>query len=142
MSTVAPAALDMAQTFLKALEDHDLALVEPLLADDVTESLPLSNTGDPEPWLFFEGKEAVMGYLGQIVRDFSRVVMVDKEYSVTEDGGTVFVEAKGDLIYAETSAVYENVYVFKFVTRAGKIIRISEYANPIAYAKLVGFPIG
>lgn len=132
----------MAQTFLKALEDHDLALVEPLLADDVTESLPLSNTGDPEPWLFFEGKEAVMGYLGQIVRDFSRLVMVDKEYSVTEDGDTVFVEAKGDLIHAETSAAYENVYVFKFVTRAGKIIRISEYANPIAYAKLVGLPIG
>lgn len=142
MALTTPSALDMAQTFFKALEDHDLALVAPLLADDVTESIPLSNTGDPEPWMFFEGKEAVMGYLGTIVQNFSRSVLADKEYSVTEDGDTVFVEAKGDLIHAETGAVYENVYVFKFVTRVGKIVSIREYANPITAAKLFGMPIG
>jgi len=142
MSLSTPSALDMAQTFFTALEDHNLALVAPVLAEDVTESIPLSNTGSAEPWSYLEGKEAVMGYLGTIVQNFSRVVLADKEYSITEGGDTVFVEAKGDLIYAETGDAYNNVYVFKFVTRAGKIISISEYANPITLAKLFGMPIG
>lgn len=142
MSLSTPSALEMAKTFFTALEDHDLDIVAPLLADEVTETIPLSNTGTPQPWSFFDGKEAVLGYLATIVHNFSRVVLADREYSVTEDGDTVFVETKGDLIQAGTGAPYTNVYVFKFATHAGKIVKISEYANPIPVAKLFGMPVG
>ncbi len=134
--------LDSVKTFFDALEKHDVSLLTPLLADDIVETIPLSNTGASEPFATYEGKEAVVGYLGTIVQNFSRTVLVDKEFTVSEDGGKVFVESKGDLIQAGTEAPYENRYVFKFVFRNGLITHIREYANPITFAKLVGMPVG
>jgi ketosteroid isomerase-like protein len=37
---------------------------------------------------------------------------------------------------------YNNLYVFKFVVKDGKITGVDEYANPVTFAKLAGFPIG
>ncbi len=68
--------------------------------------------------------------------------MLDQQFYASDDGSTVFMEAKGDLMQGATSAPYNNVYIFKFVFEGGKVIHISEYANPVTYAKLMGLPLG
>ena len=51
-------------------------------------------------------------------------------------------EGKGDLVHAASGAPYKNLYVFKFGFRSNLIAQVSEYSNPVIYAKLVGAPIG
>ena len=127
------------ETFFIALEQHDRDLLGPLLAPEVIEIIPFSNTGTPEPWVEFNGKEAVLGYLGTIITNFSRVVLTDKQFYVADDGNAIFLEAKGDLIQRSTSTPYRNVYVFKFLFDNRKIVHVPEYANPIPIAKLMGY---
>lgn len=134
--------LEAVKTFFLALEQHDVSMVEPFLAPEIQESIPLSNTGSPEPWKVFEGKEAVLDYLGAIVKNFSKAALLEKQFTVSHDGNVVFLEAKGDLVHAASGASYKNVYVFKFSFEDGLISHISEYANPVTYAKLVGEPLG
>lgn len=142
MSVVETQNLETAKTFFNALEQHDVAMIEPFLAPEILEIIPFSNTGSPEPWKTYDGKEAVLGYLGQIVENFSRTVLLEKQFTVSNDGKVVFLEAKGDLIHAASGAPYNNLYVFKFTFAGGKITNISEYANPVPFAKLSGAPLG
>jgi ketosteroid isomerase-like protein len=142
MSVTHTENLEMAKAFFTGLEQRDLSVVEPLLAPHVLEVIPLSNTGAPEPWRTFDGKQAVLDYLGEIIKNFSRTVLVDKQFTVSHDGSVVFLEAKGDLTHAATGKSYNNVYVFKFTFAGGQIVHISEYGNPVPYAKLAGAPLG
>lgn len=142
MSNDKLAPLDLAEIFFEALEQHDISLVERHLSDDVVEVIPFSNTGKSDPFYVFNGKAEVLGYLKTIVTNFSRVVLTDKRYSVTDQGSAVFLQAEGDLVQARTGTKYQNVYVFKFEIRDGKIVHIDEYANPITYSLLAGLPIG
>ena len=142
MSTDQLAPLDLVEIFFEALEKHDIALIERHLADDVVEIIPFSNTGKPDPFYAFNGKAEVLGYLNTIVTNFSRVVLVDRRYSVSDDGRSVFLQAEGDLVQAGTGAKYQNVYIFKFEIRDGQLVHIDEYANPITYALLAGLPLG
>ena len=135
--------LEAVKAFFLALEQHDKDGLVPLLAPEVVEIVPFSNKGTPEPFAEYKGREAVLGYLGGgIIDNFTRTVLVDKQFYVSDDGNAVFAEAKGDLIQGHTSVPYNNVYIFKFIFEGGKIIHISEYANPITFAKLVGLPVG
>ena len=104
--------------------------------------IPYSPTGTPEPWYVFDGEEAVMGYMKMITENFSQNWLTDIAAVVSADGDTVFVEAKGDLVQRDSGQPYRNVYVFEFVLRDQKIVRISEYANPIPIAELLGEPLG
>lgn len=142
MSNEHPAPLDLAQTFFEALEKQDISLIERHLADDVVEIIPFSNTGTPDPFYAFHGKAEVLAYLTTIVTRFSRVALVNKRYSVDAEGGTVFVQAEGDLVQAGTDTRYQNVYVFKFEIRDGQIVHIDEYANPVTYSLFAGLPLG
>ncbi len=65
---------------------------------------------------------------------FKQIKMLEPRYFLSTDGSTVFVESKGDYI-AQDGTAYNNVYVFKFVVRDGKIAEGYEYANPVIYAK-------
>jgi ketosteroid isomerase-like protein len=134
--------LAAAQAFVRSLEQRDLDIITPHLADGVVETVPLSMSGEPGPLVVFDGKEQVLGYLNTILDNFSQVVLRDAEYFVANDGGTVFMEAKGDLVQAGTDTSYRNTYVFKFELSGGSIDHIVEYANPVTYAKLMGLPIG
>ena len=142
MSTDHLAPLDLVEIFFEALEKHDISLIERHLADDVVEIIPFSNTGKPDPFYAFNGKAEVLGYLNTIVTNFSRVVLVDRRYSVSDNGSSVFLQAEGDLVQAGTGAKYQNVYIFKFEIRDGQLVHIDEYANPITYALLAGLPLG
>jgi len=142
MNNDQPTPLNLAETFFEALEKRDISLIARHLADDIVEIIPFSNTGKPDPFYTFNGKAEVLTYLNTIVTNFSRVVLVNKRFSIGDDGSTVFVQAEGDLVQADTGTPYQNVYVFKFEFRDGKIVHIDEYANPITYALLVGLPLG
>jgi len=128
-------------TFFQGLEGHDADLVAGLLADDVILEIPFNASGSTAPAARFEGKQAMMGYVNQIVTSFSRIVLTDKR-SYAAEHGTVFFEGKGDLVHAASGAPYKNLYVFKFGFRSNLIAQVSEYSNPVIYAKLVGAPIG
>ena len=129
------------EAFFKGVEEHDADLIAPLLAQDVLQEIPYNSSGSTTPAARFEGKKAVMGYWTQVVTNFSRTVLVDKRIYAAEDG-TVFCEGTGDLVHAATGAAYKNLYVFKFVFRSNLVSQITEYSNPVIFAKLVGAPIG
>lgn len=134
--------LEAVKTYFRALEQHDTSMAEPLLAPKVQLVIPFSNTGAPEPWKVFDGKEAVFGYLGIIAENFSKAVLLEKQFTVSHDGNVVFLEGKGDLVHAASGAPYNNLYVFKFTFEDGLMTHIAEYANPVPYAKLTGEPLG
>ena len=113
-----------------------------LFADDVVYTLPLNASGTPDPWFVYTGKQATSEYQRGVLQRFSQLRMLNQQYTVSSDGNTVFVETHGDYIAAEGNRPYNNVYVFKFVIRDGKITHVYEYANPVTYAKLAGLPIG
>ena len=54
----------------------------------------------------------------------------------------MFCEVHGDLTGKQDHKPYHNVYGFKITLRDGHIVGLHEYTNPIAYAKLMGLPIG
>jgi ketosteroid isomerase-like protein len=118
-----------AKQFIAALERLDTAPIVDLLADD-------------EPAVVFDGKEAVMSVQNVIVDAFSAVEFIDPRVTGSADGQTVFVEAVGRRVQRRTGLVYKNVYLLKFDFRDGLICRITEYSNPVAFAKFFGQPIG
>ena len=99
-------------------------------------------TGTAEPLATFDGQAAVLKNLERLIDTMARAVLVDKQFTVSDDGQVVFMEAKGDLVQMETSTAYNNVYIFKFTFKDGKIAKIIEYTNPITVAKFRGRPIG
>jgi ketosteroid isomerase-like protein len=136
-------AVHSVETYFNALRDHDVDAVAGLLHDDVREIIPLAPNGVPDPWFDYRGKDEVLAYVGTIFANFSQVEVVDREVSVTDDGRTVFVEGKGDLIVADGGASYRNLYVFRFsFDGAGLITEIREYANPVPIAPIFGVPLG
>jgi ketosteroid isomerase-like protein len=131
------------EKYFDALRDHDIDAVAELLHDEVREIIPLAADGTPGLWFDFQGKEAVINYVGTIFKNFSQVEIVDREVSATADGRIVFVEAKGDLIVANSGASYRNVYIFRFsFDETGLITEIREYANPVPIAPILGVPVG
>ena len=134
-------ALDLAKAFFAAKERHDLDATMELFSDDAVYIFPLAASGKQENWFTYEGKEAVTNYQGQVLERFKQIKMLDPRYFVSTDGSNVFVESTGDYI-AQDGTAYNNVYIFKFVIRDGKIAEGYEYANPVTYAKLAGLPIG
>ena len=135
-----PAGLSNA--YLDALCAADMNAVAAYLHDDVMVDLPMSLTGDPVPMFTFAGKAAAMEYFGSIAANFRQVRFVDRRTFSVDDGATVFVEAKGDLIRRDTEASYKNTYCFKISVSNGTIDRVSEYTNPIAWGKLMSLKLG
>lgn len=142
MTDIQQQSIDLVKSFYAAKERRDLEATVGLFADDVVYTLPLNASGTPDPWFVYDGKQTTSEYQRGVIQRFSQLRMMDRQYTVSSDGSTVFVEARGDYIQAEGDRPYNNVYVFKFVVRDGKITHVYEYANPVTYAKLAGLPIG
>ena len=132
-------SLDIVKEFYAAKERHDLDAVVSLLADDVVYNFPLNASGTPEPWFTYDGKQATVDYQRATLARFSRIHMVDPEYTVSPDGDLVFATMKGDYVQGDGNRSYNNVYVFRFAIDGRKIKRVDEYANPVTFAKLADF---
>jgi ketosteroid isomerase-like protein len=135
-------SLGIVKDFYAAKERHDLDAVASLLADDVVYNFPLNANGTPEPWFTYEGKQATVDYQRATLDRFSRIHMVDPEYTVSPTGDLVFATMTGDYIQSDGERPYYNVYVFRFAIADAKIQRVDEYANPVTFANLAGLPIG
>ena len=142
MTSAQQQSLDIVQAFYAAKERRDLNATVELFAEDVDYVFPLNASGAPEPWFTYHGRAAVSGYQRGVLDRFSRLHMVDPEYTVSPDGDRVFVTARGDYVQEDGNVPYNNVYVFRFAIADGKIRHVDEYANPVTYAKLAGLPIG
>jgi ketosteroid isomerase-like protein len=128
--------------FFRALSDRDVSIASAVFTEETVERIPFAMAGGTEPERVFDGKDAVLGYLQTILDNFKQAVMVDRKTFITDDGATVFVEGRGDLILEKTGQPYRNIYVFKFCIFDGKITEIREYANPVIYAKALGLKVG
>lgn len=133
---------DVVKTYLDGLEAQNVEIIATLLAEDATIEIPLSNTGGLSPWFVFDGRDEALGYIRTIFKNFGEVKLLDRAVYVAEDRRTVFVETTGDLIQRHTNASYRNKYVFKFTVRDGRVVHVSEYANPVTFAKLMGIGLG
>ncbi|MFO7253704.1 MAG: nuclear transport factor 2 family protein [Actinomycetes bacterium] len=126
----------LAERFYAALERRDRETIEALFAPEATITIRLSLDGSPEPLAVFRGRQEAMAYVDSVLANFERIALRGMTYTVSEDAGTVFVEATGDLVTSGTGRPYRNVYVFRLDVRDGRITAIREYANPITFAGL------
>ena len=77
-----------------------------------------------------------------VLENFTQAAVIDRKTFITDDGATVFVEGRGDLIQKSSGQPYRNLYVFRFTISDGKITDIREYGNPVIYAKALGLKVG
>jgi len=121
--------VDQTNRFLDILEAADQAGMAAILDDQVVWSTPMSagGAGDGEP---ARGREAFASRLGSISGLMRSARFTDRRITASADNTTTFVQAKGDFVTAD-GRPYQNVYVFRFDWRDGKIISWEEYANPI-----------
>lgn len=136
MTTAHENALDVAKRFFAAFEGRDRDGVLDVLAPHANITIPLSIQGTPEPWYVFDGREHVMGYIDSVVAKFDRIAFLDKVYTVAQDAKSVFLQANGDILSTAEHLVYRNVYVFRVDIDDNKVVKVWEYANPVAYANL------
>lgn len=142
MSNTKSASQHAVDEFFRALSERDVSIAGAVLTKEAVEIIPLAMAGGADPERVFDGKDAVLGYLQTILDNFKQAVMLDRKMFITDDGATVFVEGRGDLILEKTGQPYRNIYVFKFSISDGKITEIREYANPVIYAKALGLKVG
>ena len=116
--------------------------VASFLTDDVVHITPFSASGDLQPFLHYEGKPAVLGHVRGVIDRYKRIKLINQVYTVAQDPTVVFLEAQGDMMVVKDSQQYANLYIYKFVLRDGLICHISEYANPVTFAKVNDLPLG
>ncbi|MDZ4361788.1 nuclear transport factor 2 family protein [Brevundimonas sp.] len=133
---------DTARSYIDALEQQDVEAITALLTEDATIDIPLSNTGSLDPWFVFVGHQAALRYVETIFKNFETVRLVERNVFAPDDGQTVFAELTGDLIQRGRGASYRNRYVFKFTIRDRQVSHLTEYANPVTFARLMGLPLG
>ncbi|CAL9591782.1 hypothetical protein SUDANB121_05272 [Nocardiopsis dassonvillei] len=136
MNSAHQKSLRSARAFIAAFEDSDPATVATLLADDATFVIPLSIAGTPEPWYVFDGPAAVLVYVESVAAEFDHVASPDKVWTVGEDARSVFLQANGDILSSAEKRVYNNVHIFRIDVADGRVAKVWEYANPVAYANL------
>ncbi|MFI2352781.1 nuclear transport factor 2 family protein [Streptomyces sp. NPDC019443] len=136
MDTTHQKALDTAKGFITAFEGRDRDAVADLLAPTATFTIPLSIEGTPEPWYVFDSPQSVLGYIESVAAKFDHVAFLDKVWTVSEDARSVFLQANGDILSTAEKLVYNNVYIFRIDVQDGKVVKVWEYANPVAYANL------
>jgi ketosteroid isomerase-like protein len=120
---------DKTSRFLDLLEAGDRAGVVSMLDDQIVWSAPMSfgSGADGEP---ARGLQAFGSRLGSISGLMRSARFIDRRITVSADGATTFTQARGDFVTAD-GRPYQNVYVFRFDWRDGKIVSWEEYANPM-----------
>jgi ketosteroid isomerase-like protein len=120
---------DQTSRFLDLLEAGDGAGVAGMLDDQIVWSAPMSlgSAGDDEP---VRGLQAFGSRLGSISGLMRSARFIDRRITASADGATTFVQARGAFVTAD-GRPYQNVYVFRFDWRDGKIVSWEEYANPM-----------
>jgi ketosteroid isomerase-like protein len=90
----------------------------------------MSASGDADDNEPARGRDAVESRLGAIGGMMRSARFGDRRMTVSADGGTTFVQTRGDFRTADDRP-YRNVYVFRLDWRDDKIVSWEEYANPV-----------
>ena len=133
--------LVLIKTYFTAYENKDKPVVAGLLAEDVVYETVFSRTGDPEPFYYFAGKEAAFGHIQEVMGNLKTIAFTDQLFTAGADGNAVFFEARGNML-TKKDAKYANRYLIKFDLAGGQIKKITEYANPVTFAKMNNLPLG
>ena len=118
------------ERFLDLLESGDGKGLIGMLDSEVTWTAPMTATGDPDDAERMEGRDAFLGHMRTLGALIAAARFVDRRVSTTADGGTTFVQTRGDF-RTKSGEPYRNTYVFRFDWRAGRILAWEEYANPV-----------
>src|ERR1700733_14444284 len=121
MSNTKSASQHAVDEFFRALSERDVSIAGAVLTKETVEIIPLAMAGGTDPERVFDGKDAVLGYLQLLLDNFNKAVLVDRQTFITDEGATLFVEGRGDLILKQIGQPYRNVYVFRFRVSDGKI---------------------
>ncbi|HUC25152.1 MAG TPA: nuclear transport factor 2 family protein [Streptosporangiaceae bacterium] len=122
--------VDQTDRFLDLLEAGNRAGMADMLDDQVVWSAPMSFSGAAEDSEPARGREAFGSRLGSISELMRSARFIDRRITASTDASTTFVQARGDFVTV-AGRPYQNVYVFRFDWRDGKIVSWEEYANPI-----------
>lgn len=116
--------------FLNLLEAGNEAGLAVVLDDQVVWSTPMTSDGaeDGGP---AHGRDAFGSRLAAIGGLMRSAKFIDRRITASGDNATTFVQTRGDFVTAD-GRPYQNIYVFRFDWRDGKIVSWEEYANPIA----------
>jgi ketosteroid isomerase-like protein len=142
MSNTTSASQHTVEEFFRTLSDRDASIAGAVLSVEAVLTIPFALAGGLDPERVFNGKDAVLGYLKMVLEHFTQAAVIDRQTFITNDGATVFVEGRGDLIQKSSGQPYRNLYVFRFTISDGKITDLREYANPVTYAKALGLKVG
>lgn len=113
-----------------------------VMSDDMILELPFNESGKVEEGSFrrYTGKMEISGFIDTAFAAEKSVSLVSAEYIVSDDGKTVFVEARGE-VEMTSGKMYRNRYVLRFDVESGKIKCLREFYNPITSAIAFGRPI-
>ena len=123
-------------SYFTLLMKRDLDGFESLWHDDAVQDIPFLPEGFGKfVTSAFTGKTEIMAhYRPAFANRRDHVFWIDETYR-TDQPGCLIVEAHARSLVGETGKVYENRYVCVFQVRAGKLARLREYVNPLAFMK-------
>jgi ketosteroid isomerase-like protein len=154
-TTSAPAALQVAKEFIRAIEAKDLDATIRTLHPQVRQLfMHTCATTNPQGVADIiadrrrgfcvadmNGKRDVVAYTGALFDKFTPLIWRDHEWSVTENG-EVFFHGVGDMALTRNGKPYRNSYVTRFDVVDGQILLMAEYANAFLYGGLLVRPNG
>ncbi|MAN66991.1 MAG: hypothetical protein CME91_10125 [Hyphomonadaceae bacterium] len=135
-------ARDVAECWILGDVNKDKAAKLRVMGEDMVLEIPFNESGKTEDGHFrrYTGKREIEGFVDTAFAAEKSVRLVSAEYVVSEDGRTVFVEARGE-VEMVSGKIYRNRYVLRFDVEHGKIKCLREFYNPITSAVAFGRPI-
>ena len=130
------------QAHLDTYSSGNYEAIQGLLTDDVIHVTPFLAKGDLSPFLYVQGKLAVLGHI-KLNRDrYAQIKLMDQVSTLAQDPNIIFLETVGHLILKKGSVHDHNRYIYKFVLRGGLIQHSYEYANLVPFAEVFYLPLG
>jgi hypothetical protein len=126
---------DIARVFLACLQNGDTQGMALLLHENAVQENPFVPEGFPSR---FEGRNGIVGHFEAAFKGrHGLTIDVDRSWS-SLDGSRAVVAFRGRSLVAATEAVYSQRYLAVFDLEDGKIVRITEYFNPLVLASAFG----
>ena len=125
--------LETALSIVRAAENENIQNVMEHFREDAVFAQPFSPRGSD---FSYDGFEEIQSGFQGIFDSIEPVSFSNKEFTVSQDGKTIFMEAQGDMKLAENGRDYNNFYVFRVdFDDEGKVERLTEYYNSLYLAE-------
>jgi uncharacterized protein len=112
-------------TFLSLMVKDVQALIN-LYAEDAIVEFPYAFDTPRQ----LEGKKAIYSYMKNALKQMENLKFTNIRVYPTTNPNVLWAEVHGEAVIAATGHAYEQDYVMRMETRAGKIVHYREYWNP------------